>query len=316
MIMQSCNCFVRLTPLLQALPKTRRAVRAVIQLLEDAFVVAQRFVNGNYSVEGLSPPQRLMVSEPDTFLPLREMSRSRQMMSKMSLQFAQTREGFFSLQVYRFIHFNTKSFIDNPPANVSFSSMEEYAEYINGVVAEHSEEEEAYICNRHAFGNLIAKRTWDRYPDYWAVSRMEKAVWPPSRDFGTAFDQLHALKKHAKTVKTGPDTTVWDGVGDLCIFQLLLDMHAVGLVEAPSAEEIGQIVGELRAGGKSGLTAAGYCSKSSSGREVKAAFVEFYKDVLAALTPEQADRLKWTTVVAEHTLCKLSRMLNKRHYVF
>lgn len=109
---------------------------------------------------------------------------------------------------------------------------------------------------------------------------------------------------------------MWDGVGPLCVYQLLADMHAAGLVDAPSVEQIGRLVGELAAGGKAGLVAAGYCAGSSSGREVAAAFVKFYGDVLAALTQEQADRLQWTPIVAEHTLCKLTRMLKKHHYVF
>lgn len=268
-------------------------------------------------MEGLSTPQTLMVSNSDHYLPLREMSLSRRTMSRMSLKFAQTREGFFSLQVYRFIHFNTGSFVDNPPADVSFSSVEEYANYINSArAAAGPKAPERYICNKKAFGTNIDRRTWDRYPDYWAVSRLEKAVWPPSRDFGAALRELRALKDHTKTVKTGTKTNVWDGVGPLCIYQLLADMHAAGLVDAPSAEQVGQLVAELRAGGKCGLIDAGYCFESSSGREVRAAFVKFYEDVRGALTSEQVERLKWTPIVAEHTLCKLSRMLKQNHYVF
>ena len=83
-----------------------------------------------------------------------------------------------------------------------------------------------------------------------------------------------------------------------------------GLVEMPTAMEMGQIVWRLNAGGEEGLKLLrlGYLQPSAirlDKGEVTKAYVQFYDEASAALTPDETAALEWNTIIGEHTLCNL-----------
>lgn len=76
----------------------------------------------------------------------------------------------------------------------------------------------------------------------------------------------------------------------------------------PSAEEIGQRIYQLGKGGLRGLQFLGYCDKSPSEEGATAAFVQFVRDIEEALSVEEKTEMGWDVLVAEHCLCKISRL--------
>ena len=145
---------------------------------------------------------------------------------------------------------------------------------------------------------------------------MDQFTWPPSRDFMTALQEIRDIKTHLSNSATNNGRNLWDGVGSLCQFQLLADMHAAGLVDTPTAEHVGQVVASLRAGARDGLIATGHITGSSTATATQRGFVQFFDDVTSSLTEDQIQLFGWNPIVAEHTLCKLLRMLKRNKYVF
>ena len=142
---------------------------------------------------------------------------------------------------------------------------------------------------------------------------MQDITWPPPSDFTLALRYLRDLKMRLDRLT---NQKPWNGVGSLCIIQLLLDMCAVGLVDIPTVDEMGEVVGELRAGGMLGLEATGHLTASTSVNGIRKAFGQFYVDVARCLTGDELERLPWNSITAEHTLCKFHRMLKKGQYKF
>ncbi|KAI0091806.1 hypothetical protein BDY19DRAFT_991480 [Irpex rosettiformis] len=301
--------------------KQERAVVAVVQFLEDSYVVARHLNEGCTSSSAFSPAQHLVLSNTDFYMPLREMARSRRIMGDMlSTDLAGSRAGLFSLQVFRFIHFNTEAFILCPDdlCKVYFESEAEYKGYLDDLVSRFPMKPDGFFCNKKAFGTTIFSRTHDRYSDYWEASQHEDITWPPPRDFATAWKSLRESKnKFAQARKDNAnDRDLWEGVGTLCLYMFLADLHAVGLVDSPTTTQVAKIVAELRAGGVSGLEAMGYLDGSHGGKRVEQAFAKFYGDVSGSLSEEQVQRLQWNPITAEHTLCKMLRMLKRDYCTF
>lgn len=98
---------------------------------------------------------------------------------------------------------------------------------------------------------------------------MQDTAWPPPNDFALALRHLRDLKMR---LDRSTNKKLWDGVRSLCIIQLLLDMCAVGLVDIPTADQMGGVVGELRAGGMLGLEATGHLTASTSVNGIREAF--------------------------------------------
>ncbi|KAI0083168.1 hypothetical protein BDY19DRAFT_998783 [Irpex rosettiformis] len=134
------------------------AITALIAFLEDSYIVAERLHNSNHDPTSLTRAQRFINTIPDFYMSLREDAPCQWIFRQLiTPEFARTREGFFSLQVFRHIHFNSGAFRDYPSDQRKgmFSTHEEYEEYLTDVRAYFPGKKETYFCNKKAIGNCI-----------------------------------------------------------------------------------------------------------------------------------------------------------------
>ncbi|KAI0084162.1 hypothetical protein BDY19DRAFT_997882 [Irpex rosettiformis] len=284
----------------------------VVKFLEDAFVVVQALRNPGPQGE-LSSAQTFILDKPDFLLPLREEATSRFIMRQhLHHDFALSRAGFFSLQVFRFIHFNSRAFEQCPDdyRQVEFSSAQEYDEYLANLRNHFPHKTDSFFCDPRAFGQCIKERTASRFTDYWIVSQSADYKWPPSRVFSEAWKEMKTFKKNSN--KSG--NSVWKGMGELSLYMLIADLHYADIVDAPTPQDVACAVSAIRKGGFFGLEKLGYVTERASKTAIEKAFVQFYEDITERLSEEQRARFKWDSIVAEHTLCKFSRAHRAGHY--
>ncbi|KAI0084504.1 hypothetical protein BDY19DRAFT_997720 [Irpex rosettiformis] len=206
---------------------TERAVSAVVRFLEDSYAVAVHLRDGGPLSHLLSPAQNLVLSNTDYYMPLRELAESRRVMNEgLSADMVKTRAGLFFLQLFRFIFFNTAAFVDCPEdlCKVYFEDPDEFKQYMASLLSRFPGKPDSFFCNKRAFGTTIRSRTRDRYQDYWDASQQTSFVWPPSRDFDTAWKELQDAKSMLGNNRhsTGDNRQdLWDGVGLLCMLEEL-----------------------------------------------------------------------------------------------
>jgi hypothetical protein len=83
----------------------------------------------------------------------------------------------------------------------------------------------------------------DHFRDYWTVSQLAALTWLPNKTFLVAWCQLNKLKKTVGNHDR--DTPLWRGAGTLSLYMLIVDMHAAGLVDAPTVTDVAHIVAKL-----------------------------------------------------------------------
>lgn len=98
------------------------------------------------------------------------------------------------------------------------------------------------------------------------------------------------------------------------MYLLIADMHAAGLVQLPTFDDMGIVLPVLDAGGITGLQTLLYLSNSYNKVEVGPAFQKFFEDVSSQLTATELVDFSWNSITAEHTLCKFGRMFRLGHY--
>lgn len=78
-------------------------------------------------------------------------------------------------------------------------------------------------------------------------------------------------------------------MGKLSIYLFVADMHAAGLVQLPSVQDMGLMINYLSAGAVSSLTLLGYLPRSfeanaSTRNLVASAFEKFFQDIQQSFT--------------------------------
>lgn len=290
-------------------------VSFVVKFLADAHYVALLGGSDGASTTSMTKAQRALYSQGDFLLPIRELAPSRAIMNTgLDQSFAETRAGLFSLQLFRFIHFNSVAFRDCSATlrKVKFENLAEYEAYLHAVRLEFPNAEPSCFCNSRAHGNPVAERTIDRYSDYWLVSRRDDLTWPPNRNFATTYAFYNTY--NPTVVRDGETIRLWAGVGPLTRYLFVADLYAAGLLDAPTVADIAAVAAALRKGAMRGLNLTGFLPDGGTGMRAREAFHAFYAAVSDALSAEQVVNFQWNPITAEHTLCKLSRMHAKKLY--
>ncbi|KAI0750357.1 hypothetical protein BC629DRAFT_1231353 [Irpex lacteus] len=302
----------RLQLISQTLPTVSPRLTSLVEFLKDSYVVAELHANNDKNTPS-TPSQQLMFSRPDYYLPLREIAPCRRIQqSSLSRAFAKTRAGLFSLQVFRFVFYNSQAFSTCPPEirKVEFKTLEEFNQYLETLRTHFRRDDDAFFCDKQALGQTITQRSTSRAADYWTLSNRADFTWPPSRGFMTTWEDLHILKR-----SLGEENKhLWAGVGPLSTYLFVADMHFAGLLDAPEIDDIGNIIASLQKGAMAGLRKLKYLEEVATRAQVVAAFRQFYEDVEGSLTPQQQEQFSWSPIVAEHTLCKYSRMYGEGYY--
>lgn len=288
-----------------------RQVDKVVMFLRDAYTATQSA--GSVQTSELNAAQRLLKSNSDYLTPIREQGYSRSIMNReLPKDFVLTRTGLFSAMVFRCISFNTSAFCRCPAEHlqVKFESVEEFETYIAMLELRFPHQPIDFFCNRRAFGYGIQSRRLHRYNDYWKASHSDNLKWPlETPSWSAAWKSFKSFKQY-----DGKNGKLLEGVGDLVLYMLVADLHASGAIDAPSIDEVAQIVALLRKGAMSGLEKIGYFEGTPSRATLMNAFRTFFDDVNSRLTVEEREQFMWNPVTAEHTLCKFKRMVVRGHY--
>lgn len=284
-------------------------IQCVILFLQDAWDVATYG-----SRDGASVPQQLLYSSDDQFMPLREMTFARRLIhSSFTPGFLATSSGLFSLLVFRNVLYNSGALRQSPRhlQNLCFQSEDDFSRHFSALKAHFVDkpfnQNMDFYCNRKAYGHLLRMRSVDNVSNLWTVS--QDSTWPPADfplPFVDALQWILALKQKYGIVEFGA----------LGQYSLVADMCGLRLVEAPTVQEMGRVIKNLNLGGIKGLCALGYLPTQStpSMAVVVDSFSSFFTDVQSALQDHPHLHDQWTPVIAEHTLCKVTRMIKKKCY--
>ncbi len=277
-------------------------------LLREAAYAAKGRVSGSSSL------QKHIASKTDLLQPLREAGvsrtringRDRECLIRVRLC---TAAGFFSLLIFRNILFNTEylrsSTIDPADRRVLFSNAEDFYKHMKTVTKKYTiKDREAFFCNKQALSQRpITERSTKAAKNYWDLAK----VFPLNglSDRAAKFEDMRQkLDKAANQMKIA-------GFGKLSKFLTLVDMCVTGVVEKPTAEEMGRYIYQLNAGGKAGLVLLGFLEnrvEKHTEDEVVQAFIDYFEVASNTMTIEEREERSWDTLVGEHTLCKLKRM--------
>lgn len=277
--------------------------------------------------------QRYVRTNPDFLLPQREWSPSRCAVKDVfTSAFCKTRAGLFSLLLFRLITYNTDALrqMPAPEKQVAFQNLEQWETYMDAVKARFPGRQPDFYCNRRAIGSQTqVKRVLANASAYWATTG--------SIDWASVFgatpltltacikvlDRLRVPQTPKGKERAGGTDRV-PQLGHLSQYLVCTDLIYAGVVSWPTAQEMGERIHWLNAGALKGLRLLGYCSqpptmvdpKNPNGttvpppqvEDVIAAFEGFYRDVDARLSTREKLDMGWDIIMAEHTLCKLTRL--------
>lgn len=268
-----------------------------------------------------SPAQRQLLSNLDFYLPLRELAPSRRCVNGfrgpgIDLPFGATNGGLFSLLIFRNISFNTEALrrVPDDVRQSRFHTLAEFQAYADRLEEIFPGEDIDFFCNRQAIGSHTQiRRLRTNAGVFWKASSC--CGW----DVRGLNDKPMAYRAALKFVQSElKEKFNIPSFGALSQFLLVGDMCELGLVIKPTVDEMGETIHRLGTGGLRGLSLLGYLSLPSKGKPkqstVVEAFAAFYRDIDSVLTETEKVRMKWGSITAEHSLCKIKRMVAKGFY--
>ena len=181
------------------------------------------------------------------------------------------------------------------------------------VLAEYPDAEEvpSYFVRQAAYGgNPVTQRSLDNVPAIWSTANnprwAEFVAQGVPAPFLAGKELIHSIGHGQGGIPGFGGLTEWLFLGDLC---------SHGVLAYPTPEELGPIIHRINAGAKGGLLLTGFIHQADPvGRptkeETSEGFVRFYHAVETAFQtlPFTDPLASWNTVVAEHVLCKVSRL--------
>lgn len=266
--------------------------------------------------------QAVVRSNFDYYLPQRELAPSRVAFCK---DWDPPEQDFttslFSIFIFRGVFFNSKFMqlsLRKPWLRLHFSSLNQFEEYISDMRTRfpHESQKEDFFCNRQALSRQnITHRTLEQSKQFWKAARKDK----PWVDAGTDIPTFDEARKAVRTLGVGIG-----GFGTLCQYLTLADLAESGVIRQPTTTNIGEFIATINAGAISGLRLLRYLPRKDpaippkkkqpvSRIESKAAFQEFYRDISNELLTAEKKAMQWNPVMAEHTLCKISRLHSLGH---
>lgn len=289
----------------RAIDRTVRFLRYSLQLVQST---------NNTAVNKV---QLWMAEEMDYRSPLREFAPSRAIVrAHFTATSTPTVTGFFSALVFRLITYNSRALRQTDPTmrKVLFHSLGEWDQYLQYLRNTFADQHEDFFCNPKAIGGHPLKRSPSHAAHYWEAAQILHAqLWPLSETptFSQCQDALSALKKKHSVPQFGALTT----------YLLATDLVYATVVQMPTLQEVGRFIHEFWSGGIRGLQILGYLPynapnpgkvRTEALEEVVTAFSQFFSDVGGMLTEEERKGMGWDPIVAEHTLCKISRCYSSR----
>ena len=250
-----------------------------------------------------------------------------------------THRGLFSALVFCLITFNMPDLCDTPEEDriAVFDDAASWKAYLNYLEEIHGPQKAKFLCGPNAF-----KQQWqgDRVVGnaalYWEAAA--NAEWPTLFTEGRATfkECFAALETLAYETESGSKKTPPLLRGTLSRYLICTDLVYAGAIAMPTVNSEAELIHELNSGAIKGLRFLGYCPperledtvrpKGKSGEALQnntkkprkarpptreavlVGFQNFYEDVDSMLTEEEKKSMGWDVLVAEHTLCKVSRL--------
>ncbi|KAI0682478.1 hypothetical protein BC835DRAFT_1311499 [Cytidiella melzeri] len=299
------------TPTPQSLP-TKETVRYMVSFIRDAYLLRSCY-NGQ-TVANATPEQRRILTNIDLFMPLRDLAPSRRaMILGITPAVAKTKSGLFSLLVSRLITYNTHPITDssNDDRQVLFADLDDFDAWLQRMRQKYNanKPDDAFFCNIIAFTVR---------PQTKRVLANKKLIWNLVCDcdwedqhhmsFSNAWDWLQFIEDNVPSV------------GTLTRYLVLADLCSAQAVQLPTFQDMAYTIRKVDAGALDGLRRLRYLPRSDVRKppppplhEIQDALERFFGDVQEHLAHE-AEEFGWNLINAEHSLCKIGRMVRAKFY--
>ena len=255
----------------------------------------------------------------DLYQPLREYATSRTKINGnaggdcLDRNFARSRSGLFTFLLFRNVLYHSPYLLDQHleprQCRTVFQSGEDFIQHVQLLRSDPTYPrtlDDAYFCSRNAYSKqTVVQRCMQNWAVCWDAannsrwevlhSRGINLSWKVAAEFLNGINKQHVIP----------------GCGKLTMYLILTDMVLAGVVDQPSALEVGADIASRREGSYKALVTLGYLDNSSqcvTSEEVARGFEAFYSDVEATLTSTNDNNFEWSPIVAEHTLCKVGRL--------
>lgn len=266
------------------------------------------FIRGKHFEK--STHQVLLTRHIDQHNPWREQAPTRaHVKSHLSPTDLRTRWGLFSLLINRIVSYGTSLAFDYPV----FEDLNDFLEVVKELEESIGpKDRDLFICTIHAYGKTpSAGRSSDLAPAIWtATATWEKEV-AKHPDGAIPWDDTAQWLQHVKMPHMGK-------VGNLTGYLFLADLACSGVVQEPTAEEVGYYVAKMDKGAWTALDELGLTLPRNHATEVSiledmaaGAFEQLYDDLRAVLGEQTATKLEFSPILLEHVLCKYQRLSRK-----
>ena len=290
-------------------------INSLVDFIQDLFPLVQ-----DQQPMPTSPLQRLVASDLDHYLPFRNLAPTRCAVTSDSGPFhpmnVTTPGAFASCVISRALTFNTPAVKDQGNPTL-FRDQEEWDAFkARRDFHEDDPTSLAYFFNPTCYGT--AQYTRWKGMVHVSVYYAEEISWQELR-------QKHAPKPipfvafYRWTKQSVPRLDVKTGkqrqqsrlplVGKLTAFLLAADMSYTGLVEPPTAEEVGRLIHQIGLGSRSGMVQTRLIgSERASQAEVVDAFVHLVAELRERVDTVTQRRIGLDEIMVEHLLCKFQRV--------
>ncbi|KAF8575408.1 hypothetical protein K439DRAFT_1370012, partial [Ramaria rubella] len=101
---------------------------------------------------------------------------------------------------------------------------------------------------------------------------------------------------------------IFPQIGDLTGYLVAVDLCYTGLVQWPTACELGELIYDIGRGSYSEMVVQGLINGESDRMDCGWAFRDFNDKVSAALTSKELEKMNFDIFMMEHALCKRKRL--------
>ena len=296
-----------------------RIRQAAVPHVDSVQIVLRLLTAGWHAVLGTSmddPLVQQIYKDSDRLQPLREYSVSRTKINgidgdHLNRDTGRTSSGLFSFLVFRNILYRSSYLrgegIDSSECRTVFQSGEDFHQHIVKLQSKYLHtRKENFFCSRNALGSqTIIQRSLQNYEVCWRSaqdsewellnSHRHSMTWENAVKFMNDLDKRHRVP----------------GYGPLTRYLVLTDMVYAEVVEMPTAMEVGTVIAGMRAGSFKAMKNLGYLVGSANAlsvEQIARGFEQFYLDVASVLAADLVATFAWSPIIAEHTLCKVSRL--------
>lgn len=159
-------------------------------------------------------------------------------------------------------------------------------------------EDRKYFCNITAYGAPAHDRREENFQVYFELEAVWRREFPPGEPVAYLTAQSWMLSH-------------LPGIGKLTSALCASDLVYAGLVEAPSVEDMGNLVCSIKAGAVKGIKALGLVDKNAVTSKIFPIFGRLYHSLHSSLDDTQRARMDFDVIMYEHLLCKYHRAHNK-----